>query len=158
MQALNLPSYPSKVCRKDGKEYIFDPLRQRNLVLTPEEWVRQHFVHYLITEKGYPKELLANEVSITWERLSRRCDTVVYDCYLKPLAIIEYKAPSVPITQKVFEQIVRYNFTLRVAHLMISNGLTHYCCRVDYGNATYAYLKEIPAYEALKADATHTQI
>ncbi|MDR3267874.1 MAG: type I restriction enzyme HsdR N-terminal domain-containing protein [Tannerella sp.] len=156
MQPLNLPLYPPKVCRKNGKQYIFDPLRQKNVILTPEEWVRQHFVHYLTEEKQYPKELLANEVSITWEHLSRRCDTVVYNCYLEPLVIIEYKAPSVPVTQKVFEQIARYNFSLRVEYLMVSNGLEHYCCRIDYAKATCSYLKEIPAYDVLGKQISET--
>jgi hypothetical protein len=149
MQLLNLPSFTPKVSQKSGKRYIFDILRQKNVALTPEEWVRQHFVNYLVTEKNYPAELLANEVFISLNNLSKRCDTVVYNCYLEPLAIVEYKAPSVPVTQEVFEQIARYNMVLRVNHLIVSNGLEHYCCRIDYETATYVYLKEIPAYEEL---------
>jgi hypothetical protein len=149
MQPLNLPLYLPKVSQKDGKQFIFDPLRRKNVVLTPEEWVRQHFVNYLITEKKYPKELLANEVTVAWEQLSRRCDTVAYNVFLEPLVIVEYKAPSVPVTQKVFEQIARYNLSLRVKCLIVSNGLVHYCCRIDYRQVTCSYLKEIPAYDAL---------
>jgi hypothetical protein len=149
MQPLNLPVYHPKVFREDGKSFIFDPLRRKKVALTPEEWVRQHFVNYLVTEKNYPQELLANEVTIALEQLSRRCDTVVYSLYLEPLAIVEYKAPSVQVTQKVFEQIARYNLSLRVKCLMVTNGLKHYCCRIDYEKADYTYLKEIPAYEAL---------
>ncbi|MDR3262274.1 MAG: type I restriction enzyme HsdR N-terminal domain-containing protein [Tannerella sp.] len=149
MQPLNLPSYLPKVSQKEGKQFIFDPLRRKNVALTPEEWVRQHFVNYLITEKKYPKELLANEVTVTWEQLSRRCDTVAYNVFLEPLVIVEYKAPSVPVTQKVFEQIARYNLSLRVKCLIVSNGLVHYCCRIDYRQTTYSYLKEIPAYDTL---------
>jgi hypothetical protein len=149
MVSLNLPSFMPKMSQKNGKRYIFDILRQKNVALTPEEWVRQHFVNYLVTAKNYPAELLANEVFIALNNLSKRCDTVVYNCYLEPLAIVEYKAPSVPVTQEVFEQIARYNIALRVNHLIVSNGLEHYCCRIDYETATYAYLKEIPAYEEL---------
>jgi hypothetical protein len=149
MLSLNLPFYSPKVSQKNGKRFIFDPLRQKNVVLTPEEWVRQHFVNYLITERNYPIELLANEVTISFNHLSRRCDTVVYDCYLKPLAIIEYKAPSVPVTQAVFEQIARYNISLRVGFLLVSNGLTHYCCRIDYEKVTYSYFTDIPEYHLL---------
>ncbi|MDR1454032.1 MAG: type I restriction enzyme HsdR N-terminal domain-containing protein [Tannerella sp.] len=149
MQALNLPACHPDVSREDGKSFIFDPLRRKKVALTPEEWVRQHFVNYLVTEKSYPAALLANEVTIALERLSRRCDTVVYSPCLEPLAIVEYKAPSVRVTQQVFEQIARYNLSLRVKCLMVTNGLEHYCCRIDYKKPDYAYLKEIPAYEAL---------
>ncbi|MDR1675060.1 MAG: type I restriction enzyme HsdR N-terminal domain-containing protein [Tannerella sp.] len=149
MQPLHLPIYHPKVSRKDGKSFIFDPLRRKNVALTPEEWVRQHFVNYLVTEKNYPEALLANEVTIALEQLARRCDTVVYNLYLEPLAIVEYKAPSVPVTQQVFEQIARYNLSLRVKCLIVTNGLEHYCCRIDYEKRSYAYLKEIPAYDAL---------
>jgi type I site-specific restriction endonuclease len=149
MLSLNLPLYRPKVSQKNGKRFIFDPLRQKNVVLTPEEWVRQHFVNYLVTEKNYPKELLANEVTIAFNHHSKRCDTVVYNCYLEPLAIIEYKAPSVLITQAVFEQIARYNLSLRVGFLMVSNGLTHYCCRMDYEKMNYSFLQYIPPYHLL---------
>ncbi len=149
MRALNLPTYDAKVTIKDGKRFIFDPLRARYVALTPEEWVRQHFVHFLLTEKRYPQNLLGNEVSIRLNTTLKRCDTVVYDRFLSPLAIIEYKAPSVQITQAVFEQIVRYNMALQVKYLLVSNGLSHYCCRIDYAAQTYAYLPDIPAYDEL---------
>lgn len=149
MLSLNLPSYRPKVSQKNGKCMIFDPIRRKEVALTPEEWVRQHFVNYLVSEKDYPNELIANEVSISLNNQSKRCDTVVYNCFLEPLAIIEYKAPSVQISQEVFEQIARYNITLRVRFLMVSNGLDHYCCEIDYEQQTYHYLKEIPVYSAL---------
>jgi hypothetical protein len=149
MQPLNLPACHPKVLREGGKLFIFDPLRRKKVALTPEEWVRQHFVNYLVKEKHYPQALLANEVTIALEQLSRRCDTVVYNLYLEPLAIVEYKAPSVPVTQQVFEQIARYNLSLRVKCLMVTNGLEHYCCRIDYDTPAYTYLKEIPAYDVL---------
>lgn len=149
MLSLNLPSYNPKVIQKKGKYFIFDPIRLKNVALTPEEWVRQHFVNYLLTEKQYPKNLIGNEVAISLNSLSKRCDTVVYNCFLEPLAIIEYKAPTIPITQEVLEQIARYNITLRVKYLILSNGLKHYCCKIDYIKQTYDYLEEVPDYNIL---------
>ena len=151
MYSLNLPKCPLKITEKNGKYYVFDLLRRKNVVLTPEEWVRQHFVNYLLTAKNVPKELMANEVAITLNALSRRCDTVIYDTYLKPLAIIEYKAPSVRITQDVVEQIARYNLVLKVHYLIVSNGMEHYCCRIDYDTHSYSHLKAIPSYTELLA-------
>jgi len=149
MQLLNLPNYTPKISQINGKSFIYDPVRRKKVALTPEEWVRQHFVNYLITEKKYPKERIANEVTVSLNGMSRRCDTVVYNHFLEPVVIVEYKAPSVPVTQDVFEQIARYNTCLRVKILIVTNGLEHYCCRIDYDTPTYSYLKEIPAYDLL---------
>lgn len=143
---LNLPPYEAKIQQSNGKDQIFDDLRRCYVALTPEEWVRQHFVHMLIEHKGYPATLTANEVAISLNGMNRRCDTVVYDKGLKPRAIIEYKAPSVKIDGKVFAQIARYNLVLRVDYLIVSNGLHHYCCKMDYDNNSYTFLNEIPAY------------
>lgn len=147
MQELNLPKYEAKVIRKDGKPFIFDAVRRQYVALTPEEWVRQHFVHFLIHHKGYPQALMANEVQLKLNGMSRRCDTVIYNRALQPRIIVEYKAPTVSITQKVFDQICRYNMVLQVDYLIVSNGLAHYCCKVDNVNKTYTFLQEIPAYE-----------
>jgi len=147
MKALNLPAYSFRLSNKKGKSYIYDPLRRKEVALTPEEWVRQHFVHFLITARSYPPERIANEVSISVNATSKRCDTVVYDNYLNPLAIIEYKAPDVIITNDVFDQIARYNIALRVPYLMVSNGLTHYCCLMDYQTMESRFLADIPTYE-----------
>lgn len=149
MLALNLPSFAVKVVEKEGKRSIFDRIRQRYVALTPEEWVRQHFVNYLITEKKYPKELLANEVSIKLHNTSKRCDTIVYNAFLTPLVIVEYKSPTVEITANVFDQIVRYNMALQVPYLVVSNGINHYCCQIDYDSQNYVFLQDIPEYEAL---------
>ncbi|MDR1331007.1 MAG: type I restriction enzyme HsdR N-terminal domain-containing protein [Tannerella sp.] len=149
MNLLNLPCFAPKVSQRNGKRFIFDPIRRKHVALTPEEWVRQHFVNYLVSEKGYPRELLANEVTVSLNSQTRRCDTVVYDAGLQPLAIIEYKAPGVRITQDVFEQIMRYNISLRVGCLLVSNGVEHYGCRIDYGRDAYTYLKEVPSYDEL---------
>jgi hypothetical protein len=150
MPALNLPTFPAKVIEKNGKKLIFDTVRRKYVALTPEEWVRQHFVNYLITEKGYPSGLLANEVAVKLNHTNKRCDTVVYDRYLVPLVVVEYKSPAVEITDSVFDQIVRYNMALTVPCLIVSNGLSHYCCRIDYKTQTYRFLEEIPDYASLE--------
>lgn len=146
---LNLPEYPLKVKKNGSRLSIFDRLRKRYVALTPEEWVRQHFVEYLIEAKQFPAALMANEVSLTQNGIKRRCDTLVADREGKPLLIVEYKAPDIEITQQVFDQIVRYNMVLRARYLMVSNGMTHYCCQIDYENNTYSFLSEIPEYSAL---------
>ena len=149
MLSLNLPPYETKIAEREGKKQIFDPLRKSYVALTPEEWVRQHFVNYLLQYKGYPTTLTANEVGITLNGMSRRCDTVIYDKSLKPRAIVEYKAPTVKITKEVFAQISRYNLVLRVDYLIISNGLQHYCCRMNYENNSFTFLQEIPDYNTV---------
>ncbi len=149
MLPLNLPSYPVKIAVRNGKNVIFDDLRRRFVALTPDEWVRQHFVHYLMEVKGYPSALLANEVSLSLNGTSKRCDSVLYGTDVKPRMILEYKAPNVPISQKVFSQISRYNLVLKVDYLVVSNGLKHYCCKMDYERQTYCFLKDIPGYSEL---------
>lgn len=149
MLELNLPSYQANVKDSNGRLSIFDCLRKRFVKLTPEEWVRQHFINYLITEKAYPNSLIANEIQINLNDTKKRCDSVVYNLNLEPLVIIEYKAPNVKITQATFDQIVRYNIVLKVAYLIVTNGLHHYCCYVDYSNQTITYLPDIPSYTEL---------
>ena len=149
MFELNLPPFDVKISSAGEKKQIFDFIRRRYVALTPEEWVRQHFVHFLADEKGYPPFLMANEVQLKLNGMSRRCDTVVYDRSLTPRVIVEYKAPSVEITQKVFDQIGRYNRVLRVDYLIVSNGLAHYCCRIDYATQGYTFLPDIPPYEEI---------
>ena len=149
MQELNLPPYNVNVKEVNGKMKIWDCLRKSFVALTPEEWVRQHFVNFLITQKDYSSTLLANEVSIALNGMSRRCDSVLYSQHLIPRMIIEYKRPSVKITQRVFNQICRYNLTMHVDYLIVSNGLEHYCCKMDYENQSYTFLDDIPAYADL---------
>lgn len=149
MMALNLPPFDAKVAVKDGKRVIFDVIRRKYVALTPEEWVRQHFVHFLTEHKGYPQALLANEVQVQLNGTRKRCDTVLYRRDLTARMIVEYKAPEVVITQKVFDQITRYNMVLHVDYLIVSNGLQHYCCRMDYESNSYSFLKEIPEYNSL---------
>ena len=149
MLSLNLPPYATKIAVRDGKNTIWDIIRRKYVALTPEEWVRQHFVHFLVEHKGYPASLLANEVALTLNGTSRRCDTVLYDRTLSPRMIIEYKAPHIPITLKVFDQISRYNLVFRVDYLIVSNGLSHYCCRMDYARQSYQFLTDVPGYSEL---------
>ena len=152
MDALNLPPYDIKVSEKDGKRLIFDELRRRHVALTPEEWVRQHFVHYLIGHLGYPAGLLANEVELKSGDKRLRCDSILFDKQAHPQMIIEYKAPNIQLTQRVFSQISAYNLLLHVDYLIVSNGMQHICCRMDYEQHSYHFLKEIPNYEEVMSD------
>jgi predicted type IV restriction endonuclease len=152
MQALNLPKTDLKIITKDGKQQVFDFLRQKYVTLTPEEWVRQHFVNYLIRHKGYPAECIGNEISITLNGTKKRCDSVVYGQNAQPAMIIEYKSPQVKISQQVFEQISRYNIKLRVKWLVVSNGLHHYCCWLNYESGTYHFFEDIPPYSAIREE------
>ena len=149
MNQLNLPPYNYKIITKDKGDYIFDIIRNKYISLTPEEWVRQNFISFLINEKSYPKGRIGNEISMLQNGIKRRADSVIYDIYGEPLMIIEYKAPEIKITQQVFEQIVRYNMVLRVKYLIVSNGLSHYCCKIDYSTNKINFLKEIPDYNLL---------
>lgn len=149
MLQLNLPSAALKITKKENRDYVFDTLRKKYVALTPEEWVRQNFVHFLIKYKNYPVGLLANEVQISLNSTRKRCDTVLYNRNLTARMIIEYKAPSVNITQEVFNQITRYNIVLKVDYLIVTNGINHYCCKVDYRNNSYSFLRDIPEYSEL---------
>ena len=149
MVRLNLPPYPIKITEKGAKRYIFDFLRRKYVALTPEEWVRQHFVHFLVEHKGYPKGLLANEVELKAGEKRLRCDTLLYTADAHPRMIIEYKAPTIQIQQKTFDQISAYNLLLKVDFLIVSNGLQHHCCKMDYDTQSYTFLEGIPDYEKL---------
>lgn len=149
MNRLNLPPYEIKTRQQDGRQYILDVLRRKFIALTPEEWVRQHFIHYLINHKGYPSALLANEVELKIGQKKLRCDSVLYTRQLAPRMIMEYKSPSVQITQKTFNQIFAYNTLLHADYLVVSNGMTHYCCRIDYENKSYTFLQDMPEYKDL---------
>ena len=149
MFRLNLPQYEIKIGEKDGKHTIFDFLRRKYVALTPEEWVRQHFTHYLTEHKGYPKGLMGNEVELQVGGKRLRCDTILYNQQGQPQMIIEYKAPTIQIQQKTFDQISVYNLLLHVDYLIVSNGLEHYCCKMDYDSQKYLFLKDIPDYQNL---------
>lgn len=149
MIPLNLPSYAIKIRKEDDHEQILDILRRKYVALTPEEWVRQHFIHYLIEHKHYPATLLANEVKLQVGDKVLRADSVLYSTTLQPRMIIEYKAPHISITQKTFDQISTYNLLLHADYLVVSNGIRHYICRMDYEQQKYVFLEDIPEYEKL---------
>lgn len=149
MTRLNLPPFEIKLRGTKAQPQIFDILRKKYITLTPEEWVRQHFVHFLVEHKGYPAALMANEIQLKVGEKTLRADSVLYSRDLKPRMIIEYKAPHIPITQKVFDQISIYNMLLHVDYLVVSNGLQHYICKMDYNDKKYLFLEDIPDYEEL---------
>ena len=149
MTRLNLTPFEIKLRGTKAQPQIFDILRKKYIALTPEEWVRQHFVHFLVEHKGYPAALMANEIQLKVGEKTLRADSVLYSRDLKPRMIIEYKAPHIPITQKVFDQISIYNMLLHVDYLVVSNGLQHYICKMDYNDKKYLFLEDIPDYKEL---------
>jgi len=157
MEQLNLPLAGLKIKKQKDKDYVFDRLRKQFVRLTPEEYVRQQFVSFLIEYKGYPSGRLANEIEIVLGNVTKRCDTVLYDNYLQPLMIIEYKAPSVAISQKTFDQIARYNSALQVPWLIVSNGLQHFCCRIDNEKKEYVFVNEIPEHTIVYPESRHLE-
>lgn len=147
---LNLPDFDIKITRDDdGGVKVYDRLRGKAVALTPEEYVRQHFVNYLVNAKGYRQSLMANEVSLRLNGTARRCDTLVYTRELRPLVVVEYKAPDVVISQKTFDQIARYNSVIRAPWLIVSNGISHYCCRYMTETGEYRFMRDIPTWEEL---------
>jgi type I site-specific restriction endonuclease len=144
--ALNFPSYPFKIKRDDNVAYIFDEIRKKFLVLTPEEWVRQHVVQYIIREKGYPKSLIKLEGGVKLHSLQKRTDIMVYNTRGEKILLVECKAPSVKITQKAFDQIARYNIIHKVPLLFVSNGLEHYTCRVNIQERNYQFVENLPHF------------
>ncbi len=143
---LNLPSYIFKTKTQGQITKIFDIIRRKYVTLTPEEWVRQNFIQYLILEKKYPASLLAIELPIKYNTLKKRGDIVAFNNRGQHVLLVECKAPDVKITQSVFDQIARYNLTLNVKFLVVTNGLDHYCCSMDHENKSYLFIKEVPLY------------
>lgn len=149
MEPLNLPTYSFKIKCLDEKDFIFDIIRRDYFLLTPEEWVRQNFIQYLIHEKNYPVSLIRVEMFFKVNRLSKRGDIVLFDRKGEPLVLVECKSTKVNIAQKTFDQIARYNIKFRVNYLIVTNGLKHYCCKMDYSNHSYSFMKEIPSYDEI---------
>lgn len=149
MEPLNLPPYPFLRRTVDGREMILDPLRKKYVRLTPEEWVRQHFVQYLVRDRGYPPALIAVEMAFTYQGMARRADVVVHDRQGQPLLMVECKAPGVEIRQATFDQVARYNLVVQATYLVVTNGLVHYCCLLDRAEHTYRFLDELPRYDDL---------
>ena len=143
---LNFPLQKISLKREKGVVKIYDSSRHKYIVLTPEEYVRQQFVVYLQNYLHYPSSLIANEIGIELNGMKKRCDTVVFDSDGSIIMIIEYKAPEIQISQIVFDQVVRYNLILRARYLVVTNGLSTYCCRMDYKEHSYSFLKNVPEY------------
>jgi len=148
MHQLNLPQYDF-IIKQENPVRIFDFIRKKYVALTPEEWVRQNFLRYLVMEKSYPQSLIFIEKNLQVNKMKRRCDAVVYNNAGIPLMIIEFKKPDVPINQAVFDQIARYNIPLKVKYLLVSNGMQHFCCSINFEDNTYQFLENVPEYTAL---------
>lgn len=156
MQALNLPMAELNMQQRNGKTWVFDVFRRRFVVLTPEEWVRQHFLWFLKAHRGYPAGLVAVEASLQYNRMARRADAIVYGSAGKPLMIIECKAAEVPITQDVFDQVARYNFPFGVDYLVVTNGMRHFCVKRDAAAGRWQHLDDIPSYPEINGTAHRT--
>ena len=146
MQTLNFKKYPLRLKNSENRWWIFDVIRKKFVVLQPEEWVRQHWVHHLIEEKGYPKSLINVEKKLVLNGLTKRYDLVVYDSYGAPQVLIECKAPNVKISQASFDQIAQYNSIINSPLLMVTNGINHYFCKINSENNSYQFLKDLPEY------------
>ncbi|HIE74272.1 MAG TPA: type I restriction enzyme HsdR N-terminal domain-containing protein [Flavobacteriales bacterium] len=146
MPQLNLPKVALKTKSVKGTIQVFDVIRKKYFVLTPEEWVRQHFIHYLNTEKNYPMGLMGVEKMVKYNALKTRADIMLYTTEGKAKMIVECKAPNVKITQDTFNQIAKYNFKLKVPFLVVTNGMQHFCCRMDYKNNSISFLDDIPIF------------
>jgi hypothetical protein len=149
MQKLNLPQHPLKIKEENGTRYIFDVIRKKYLVLLPEEWVRQNFVQFLVCDKNYAASLIAIEKGLKLNELQKRADIVIYDNQGAPIVLIECKAPKIKINQEVFEQVARYNVVFKVPYLVVTNGLEHYCAKVDFETSSFEFLEDIPDYKSL---------
>ena len=136
---------------------IFDIIRKKYVTLTPEEWVRQHLLHFLVNERKFPQTLLSVEKKVLVNRLFRRTDVVIYSSSLKPILIAECKSPTVDISQSVFDQTARYNMTLEVLYFVITNGLEIYCCRINHEDRSYRFLEEIPDYDEIRNELSSKQ-
>lgn len=151
MQALSFPAISAATRTTNDRTEIFDPVRKIYVALTPEEWVRQHLVHYLMNDRLVPAGLIAIEKKIVVNKLSKRYDVVVYKPDGTPVMIVECKAPSVKINRETFNQALRYNLTLNIRFLLLTNGLTHYCFMLDYKKQSSSLMDQIPGFDLLCA-------
>ncbi|MGV8136398.1 MAG: type I restriction enzyme HsdR N-terminal domain-containing protein [Mangrovibacterium sp.] len=146
---LNLPSYSFRTRREADKTYIFDEIRKKYLLLTPEEWVRQNFIRYLTGEKNFPAALMIIERGLKVNGNPFRADLLICDRMGAPLLVVEFKAPAIRISQAAFDQIARYNMRYRVPYLIVSNGLSHFCCKIDFLSESYMFLNKIPDFKEI---------
>ena len=151
IQPLALPKANLKLTKKGNQIFVWCVARKKTLLLTPEEWVRQHIIHYLVNDKNVPLGLLVSEYSIKVNKLARRCDIVVFGLDQQPKLIVECKAPEVSINQKVLHQVSQYNFQLNVDYLFLTNGLTHVNCKINRSENSFEYLAELPDFSILNA-------
>ena len=146
---LNFPGFRFKIRGGEAAHQIFDPIRRKYVALTPEEWVRQHALAWLSSEKGFPSSLLASEMEVKLNGMSRRCDVVAHNSQAQPILIVECKAPEVKLTQATFDQAARYNIVLKVGFMMMTNGLQHVYCAYDHSSGEYGFLRELPSYSQM---------
>ena len=146
---LNFPQFSLKIKEDQNQRFIYDEVRKKYLVLTPEEWVRQHVIHYIIKEKGYPKSLIKLEGGLKLNSLSKRTDVVVYNNEGGKILLIECKEPSVKITQKTFDQIARYNIVHKIPLLFVSNGMEHFTCKIDFTEQNYTFVENLPHFSQI---------
>ncbi len=147
MQHLNFPQYTFRFKNSENKVAIFDEIRKKFIILQPEEWVRQHCVQYLIQHKNYPKSLINVEKELIINDLKKRYDIVVFNPNGSIFLIVECKAPEIKINQSTFDQVAQYNLKLNATYLMVTNGLEHYYCKMDFVNERYQFLEDIPDYK-----------
>ena len=149
MKQLNLPAYSFRIAGKEGQETIFDPVRKKSVRLTPEEWVRQNFVQYLVSEGKYPAGLIGIEIMSPYNKLRKRVDILIHNRSGQPVMIVECKSPEVKLDDKVFDQIVCYNMGFKVPYIVVTNGIDHFACKIDHELNKYEFLLVIPLYEDL---------
>ncbi|RZM28528.1 MAG: type I restriction enzyme HsdR N-terminal domain-containing protein [Pedobacter sp.] len=147
--ALNLPQYPFKITLKESRYFIFDEVRKKHLVLTPEEWVRQHFIQYLILEKKFPRSLIQIEGGLNLNQLQKRTDIVIFNNLGQRIMVIECKAPAIKISQGVFDQAARYNSVHKTKWLVVTNGLKHCYAQIDHAKESFLFMEELPFYADL---------
>ncbi|HEY0652880.1 MAG TPA: type I restriction enzyme HsdR N-terminal domain-containing protein [Chryseosolibacter sp.] len=148
MVKLNLPDFDYKLKKAEGKVWIFDGIRKKYLLLTPEEWVRQHFIHFLVNEKKYPKSLIRVEGGLNYNEMKKRSDIVVFDRNTKPWMIVECKSPALGLTPATLQQVSTYNASLKAKYISVTNGLMHYCAATDWNAGKVVLMSDFPAFEA----------
>ena len=149
MLELKLPTYDPRIRRRDERIEIFDPIRKKFIVLTPEEWVRQHFVNYLISHLKYPRSLIKLESGLKYNSLQKRSDILVYNRSSQPFMLVECKAVEIKLTQKVIEQIAVYNHIISASYIVITNGISHYCYKINHESRNYEVLEHLPPFDQL---------
>ena len=151
MEALNLPTYSFSVKSKEDRSYIFDPVRRKYVLLTPEEWVRQNFLQYLVRDRGFPLSLVAVEKEFVFNRMKKRTDILAHNRMGEPVLLVECKAPGIRVSREVFGQIGLYNLSHKVAWLVVTNGMQHYCCHFDMAGGKYRFVDHIPQWKEVQA-------